>query len=125
MKFLNMTSHKLVEMPVAHSGQKVTRDWILTHGIASLQVPFDMGSFRKVKGERAEGAKHTTWCIDVVFNPLMVQLFVDDAFCNAMESFRPWVIGLTLKRIEESLNVKLEPSSIKLMKDFRYKAGAL
>lgn len=38
---------------------------------------------------------------DVVFNPLMVQLFVDDAFCNAMESFRPWVIGLTLKRIED------------------------
>ncbi|CAE7569616.1 unnamed protein product, partial [Symbiodinium natans] len=121
--FLNMTTHKLVEMPRAYSGQKVTKDWILTHGIANMQVPFDMGSFRKVKGERAEGARHTTWCIDVVFNPLIVQLFIDDAFCNAMESFRPFVIGLTLKRIEESLNVKLVASSIKLIKEFRYKDG--
>lgn len=121
--FINMTTHKLVQLPVSYSGQKVTKDWILTHGLANLQVPFDMGSFRKVKGERAEGAKHTTWCLDVVFHPLMVQLFVDDAFCNTMESFRPFVINLTLKRIEESLNVKLEASSIKLVKDLRYKDG--
>lgn len=121
--FLNMTMHKLVEMPRAYSGQKVTKEWILANGIANLQVPFDMGSFRKVKGERAEGARHTTWCIDVVFNPLIVQLFIDDGFCNAMESFRPFVIGLTLKRIEESLNVKLVASSIKLIKEFRYKDG--
>jgi len=115
--------HKLVELPVSYSGQKVTKDWILRHGIANLQVPFDMGSFRKVKGERAEGAKQTTYCLDVVFHPLIIQLFVDDAFCNSMESFRPFVINLTLKRIEESLNVKLETSSIKLVKDFRYKDG--
>lgn len=121
--FLNMTMHKLVEMPVSYSGQKVSKEWILTHGIANLQVPFDMGSFRKVKGERAEGAKQTTWCLDVVFHPLIVQLFVDDAFCSSTESFRPFVINLTLKRIEESLNVKLETSSIKLVKDFRYKDG--
>ena len=25
---------------------QVSKEWILTHGIANLQVPFDMGSFR-------------------------------------------------------------------------------
>ena len=40
-----------------------------------------------------------------------------------MDSFRPFVIGLTLRRIEESLNVKLQPSSIKLVKELRYKDG--
>eukprot|EP00438_Fugacium_kawagutii_P022488 Skav229695 [mRNA] locus=scaffold3722:200337:207677:- [translate_table: standard] len=107
--------HKLVEMPLSYSGQKVLRCvWV-------------------------SAANARVWYVDtdVVFHPLIVQLFVDDAFCNSTESFRPFVINLTLKRIEEgawdrlgrpgeeSLNVKLETSSIKLVKDFRYKAGPL
>eukprot|EP00931_Biecheleriopsis_adriatica_P087416 TRINITY_DN61895_c0_g1_i1.p1 TRINITY_DN61895_c0_g1~~TRINITY_DN61895_c0_g1_i1.p1 ORF type:complete len:540 (+),score=166.51 TRINITY_DN61895_c0_g1_i1:71-1690(+) len=121
--FINMTKHKLVEMPVSYSGQKVSKEWILQQGLGCLQVPFDMGSFRKVKGERAEGARQTTWAIDAVFNPLIIQLFMDDAFCDVMAQFRTWVINLTLKRIEESINVKLSASSIKLVKEFRYKDG--
>lgn len=121
--FINVVKHKLVEMPVAHSGQTVSKEWILTHGIASLQVPFDLGSWRKVKGERGEGAKQTTWAIDAVLNPLMVQLFMDDDFCGKMDQYRGFVISLILKRIEESVNVNLPSSSIKLMKNFRYKDG--
>mmetsp|Transcript_42368 Transcript_42368/g.76037 ORF Transcript_42368/g.76037 Transcript_42368/m.76037 type:complete len:539 (+) Transcript_42368:54-1670(+) len=121
--FVNVTKHKLCEMPVAYSGQKVGKDWILANGIGNMQVPFDMGSFRKVKGERGEGAKHTTWAIDVVFCPLIVQLFMDDDFCNSIESYRPFVINLILKRIEESINVKLSQPNIKLVKAFRYKDG--
>lgn len=121
--FINVVKHKLVEMPVAWSGEKVTKDWILTHGLACLQVPFDLGSWRKVKGERGEGAKLTTWAIDAVLNPLIVQLFMDDEFCGKMEQYRQFVINLVLKRIEESVNVKLPSSSIKLVKDFRYKDG--
>lgn len=121
--FINVVKHKLVEMPVAYSGEKVSKDWLLTHGLACLQVPFDLGSWRKVKGERGEGAKLTTWAIDAVLNPLIVQLFMDDDFCGKMEQYRQFVINLILKRIEESVNVKLPSSSIKLMKNFRYKDG--
>jgi len=121
--FVNVTKHKLCEMPIAYSGQKVGKDWILANGIGNMQVPFDMGSFRKVKGERGEGAKQTTWAIDVVFCPLIVQLFMDDDFCNSIESYRPFVINLVLKRVEESINVKLSSAHIKLVKAFRYKDG--
>lgn len=121
--FINVVKHKLVELPVAHSGQTVTKEWLLTHGLSNLQVPFDMGSWRKVKGERAEGAKVTTWAIDAVLNPLIVQLFMDDDFCSKMDQYRGFVISLILKRIEESVNVSLPASSIKLMKNFRYKDG--
>ncbi|OLQ15432.1 hypothetical protein AK812_SmicGene283 [Symbiodinium microadriaticum] len=85
--FLNMTMHKLVEMPRAYSGQKVTKEWILANGIANLQVPFDMGSFRLFAGACQSSFKQFFYGIalkDVVFNPLIVQLFIDDGFCNAM-----------------------------------------
>lgn len=26
--------------------------------------------------------------VDVVFNPLLIQLFMDDDFCNSIENFR-------------------------------------
>jgi len=120
--YVNMCKHKMVEMPLAPSGKPVTRDHILTHGIGNLQVPFDMGSFRKLK-ERAEGAKRTTYCIDVVFSPLMIQLFMDDDFCNSMTQYRPFVINLALNRIEESVGVKLSAQKVKLVKSFRYKDG--
>eukprot|EP00933_Yihiella_yeosuensis_P072827 TRINITY_DN81365_c0_g1_i1.p1 TRINITY_DN81365_c0_g1~~TRINITY_DN81365_c0_g1_i1.p1 ORF type:complete len:549 (+),score=133.68 TRINITY_DN81365_c0_g1_i1:149-1795(+) len=120
--FVNMTKHKMCEMPLAPSGATVSRDWILQQGIASLQVPFDLGSFRKLK-ERAEGAKKTTYCIDVVFCPLIIQLFMDDEFCNLMETYRPYVMNLALKRIEESIGVKLSSQKLTLVKSFRYKDG--
>merc|ERR1719188_888186 len=109
-------------MPIAYSGKPVTRDHILTHGIGNMQVPFDIGSWRKLK-ERAEGAKQTTYCIDVIFNPLIVQLFMEDEFCNKMAQFRPFVINLALKRIEESIGVRLASDKVKLVKSLRYKDG--
>jgi len=120
--YLNMCKHKMVEMPVAYSGKHVSREHILAHGIGNLQVPFDVGSFRKLK-ERADGAKQTTYCIDVVFNPLIIALFMDDEFCNAMSQYRPFVINLALKRIEDSVGVKLVTQQVKLVKSLRYKDG--
>jgi hypothetical protein len=122
--FINMTRHKMVDMPVAYSGRPVSREFILSHGIGNMQVPFDIGTFRKLK-ERAEGAKQTTYCVDVVFNPLIIQLFMDDEFCNAdgLQNFRTFVMNLALKRIEESIGVKLSLPKAKLVKAFRYKDG--
>mmetsp|Transcript_128763 Transcript_128763/g.223306 ORF Transcript_128763/g.223306 Transcript_128763/m.223306 type:complete len:534 (-) Transcript_128763:233-1834(-) len=120
--FVNMVRHKMCEMPLAYSGKVASREHILAHGIGSLQVPFDMGSFRKLK-ERAEGARKTTYCIDVVFNPFIVQLFMDDEFCNSMKDYRPFVINLALKRIETSLGVKLAMDKVKLVKSLWYKDG--
>jgi len=105
---------------VAYSGRIASREHILAHGIGNLQVPFDMGSFRKLK-ERAEGAKQATYCVDVVFNPFIVQLFMEDDFCNAMSQYRPFVIGLALKRVEESIGTKLSTHEVKLVKSLRYK----
>lgn len=121
--FVNMCKHKLVDMPVAYSGMTVTREWILQQGIACLQVPFDMGSFRKLK-LKSDGAKQTTYCVDVIFNPFIIQLFMEDEFCNLQEKFRPYVINLALKRIEESIGVQLSNGEkCKLVKSLRYKDG--
>eukprot|EP00927_Polykrikos_kofoidii_P034173 TRINITY_DN29008_c0_g1_i1.p1 TRINITY_DN29008_c0_g1~~TRINITY_DN29008_c0_g1_i1.p1 ORF type:complete len:585 (-),score=112.91 TRINITY_DN29008_c0_g1_i1:147-1742(-) len=120
--YVNVCKHKLIEMPIAYSGKPVTRDWLLTHGIGNMQLPFDMGTFRKLK-ERSDGARHTTYCVDVVFNPLIVQLFMDDEFCNTMENYRNWIVQLALNRIEQSIGVKLCLTKVKLEKSFRYKDG--
>lgn len=120
--YLNMCSHRLITLPQSHSGITVSKEFILTHGIANMQVPFDMGSLRKLKA-RADGAKQTCFCVDIVFNPLIVKLFMDDGFCKALEKFRPFVVGLALKRVEESIGAKLNSQTIKLVKGLRYKDG--
>lgn len=120
--YLNMCRHKMVDMPVGHSGKAITREFILSHGIGSMKIPFDMGSFRKLK-ERAEGAKHTAYCVDVVFNPFIIQMFTDDAFNETMKEYRPFIINLVLQRVESSIGVKLSTQKVKLVKKFLYKDG--
>jgi len=120
--YLNMVRHSLCEMPIAHSGKVVTREFILSHGIGSMKIPFDMGSFRKLK-ERADGARHTSYCVDVVFNPFIIQMFTDDAFNEIMKEYRPFIINLVLKRVESSIGVKLSSQKVKLVKKFLYKDG--
>lgn len=122
--YLNMCSHKLVEMPIAHSGKVVSREFILGHGVASMKIPFDMGSFRKLK-ERAEGAKQTAYCLDVVFNPFIIRMFMDDEFNTmpGMTEYRPFIINLALQRIESSIGIKLSTQKVKLVKKFFYKDG--
>lgn len=120
--YLNITKHKLVDLPVAYSGKVADREWILTRGIGNLRVPFDLGTFRKLK-ERSDGARRTTYCIDVVFNPLIVQLFMDDAFCSTNDQYRPWLVNLALNRVEESIGSKLSAQKVKLVKAMRYKDG--
>lgn len=120
--YLNMTRHKLVEMPVAHSGKVVSREFILGHGIGSMKIPFDMGSFRKLK-ERADGARQTAYAVDVVFNPFIIQMFMDDEFNATMTEYRPFIINLALQRIESSIGVKLSTQKVKLVKKFFYKDG--
>jgi hypothetical protein len=117
-----MCKHKLVEMPVSYSGKPVTKDWIFAQGLGCLQVPFDLGSFRKLK-ERCDGARHTCYAVDIVFNPLIVQLFMDDEFCNKMEQYRQWVLNMAVKRVDESIGVRLSTQKVKLVKSLRYKDG--
>eukprot|EP00928_Gymnodinium_smaydae_P032125 TRINITY_DN23347_c1_g2_i1.p1 TRINITY_DN23347_c1_g2~~TRINITY_DN23347_c1_g2_i1.p1 ORF type:complete len:544 (-),score=154.50 TRINITY_DN23347_c1_g2_i1:73-1704(-) len=118
--YINICAHKLVGLPLAYSGKTASKEWILSQGLGCLQVPFDMGSFRKLK-ERSDGSRHTTYCIDVVFNPLIVQLFMDDDFNGKMVQYRPWVLDLVVRRIEESIGVKLSTEKVKLVKSMRYK----
>jgi len=120
--YLNMTRHKLCEMPVAHSGKVVSREFILGHGIGSMKIPFDMGSFRKLK-ERADGARQTAYAVDVVFNPFIIDMFMDDEFNATMAEYRPFIINLALQRIESSIGVKLSTQKVKLVKKFFYKDG--
>lgn len=120
--YVNFCRHRLIEMPVAASGMMVSRDHILKHGIGNVQVPFDVGSLRKLKA-RAEGAKQTTYCVDVVFNPFIVNLFMEDAFCHAKEEYRPWVVGLAFNSLKRGLGVDLDKQSAKLVKTLAYKDG--
>lgn len=117
-----MCSHSLVEMPVAHSGKVVSREFILGHGIGSMKIPFDLGAFRKLK-ERAEGAKQTAYCVDAVFHPFIIRMFTDDAFNETMKEYRPFIINLVLQRVESSIGVKLSTQKVKLVKKFLYKDG--
>merc|ERR1719359_1101314 len=87
-----------------------------------MSVPFDMGSFRKLKA-RAEGAKQTAYAVDIVFNPFIIQMFMDDDFNATMTEYRPFIINLALQRVESSIGVKLSTSKVKLVKKFFYKDG--
>lgn len=120
--YLNVCKHRLVELPVAYSGKEVTKEWILTHGLGNLRVPFDVGSFRKLKA-RADGAKTTCYAIDVIFHPLIVQLYADDEFCKVMDQFRVFVMNMVITRIEDGLGVKLALQTFTLVKSLRYKDG--
>lgn len=120
--YLNMVRHSLCEMPVGHSGKSITKEFILVNGIGSMKIPFDMGSFRKLK-ERAEGHKQTAYCVDVVWNPFIIAMFMDDNFNATMKEYRPFIINLALKRIESSIGVKLSTEKVKLVKKFFYKDG--
>lgn len=120
--YLNMCRHRAVEMPLAPNGKPVDREHILSRGLGNLQVPFDMGTFRKLK-QRADGANRTTYCVDVVFSPLIIQLFMDDNFCNSMETFRQFVMNLAINRVEQTIGVKLAPHTMHLVKSLRYKDG--
>merc|ERR1719409_1286309 len=117
-----MCRHKMVDMPVGHSGKAITREFILSHGIGSMKIPFDMGSFRKLK-ERAEGARHTAYCVDAIFNPFIITMFTDDNFNETMKEYRPFIINLVLQRIESAIGVKLSTQKVKLLKKFLYKDG--
>lgn len=117
-----MTTHRMVGMPIAPSGKPVSREQLIQHGMALCQVPLDVGSFRKLK-ERSDGAKQNSFAIDVVFNPFVVKLFMDDDFCNASETFRPWLTNVAFNNIEKNLGVKLARNEVKLVKNCRYKDG--
>jgi len=112
----------MVGMPIAPSGKPVSREQLIQHGMSMCQVPLDVGSFRKLK-ERCDGAKGNSFAIDVVFNPFVVKLFMDDDFCNAMENFRPWLTNVAFNNIEKNLGVKLSRNEVKLVKNCRYKDG--
>jgi len=112
----------MVGMPIAPSGKPVSREQLIQHGMSMCQVPLDVGTFRKLK-ERCDGAKQNSFAIDVVFNPFVVKLFMDDDFCNAMDNFRPWLTNVAFNNIEKNLGVTLTRNEVKLVKSCRYKDG--
>lgn len=120
--FVNVCTHRMVGMPIAPSGQPVSREHLLGRGAANLQVPLDIGTFRKLK-ERADGSKVNSVCIDVVFNPFVVKMFMDDEFCGSMTDYRPWVTNLAFNNIEKNMGIKLSRDEVKLVKNTRYKDG--
>lgn len=97
----------------------------------SPQVPLDLGSFRKQK--LSHEGKATAFICDVVFHPLLIQLFMDDEF-NSKQSnndprltFRPYLGNVAFNMIERELKIKLSRAEkdIKLVKECRYKEGLL
>ena len=66
---------------------QVSKEWILTHGIANLQVPFDMGSFRTLPLVIGDSFSWLLACAacDVLSMPLEVMFLIKP---------RPWLFGL-------------------------------
>lgn len=120
--YVNFTSHALVAMPQTPNGAPTDKEHILSRGLANLKVPLDIGTFRKLK-EASEGARRPNYCVDVVFNPFVIKLFMDDGFCKTMEQFRPWLTSLAFKNIEQDLKRRLSQSSVTLVKSTFYKDG--
>lgn len=87
---MNFCWHNLVGPPQNPGGKKVDKEWILNHGIGNMQIPLDLGSFRKIK-MKAEGSSRNNYVVDVVMNRFMVDKFAEDAFCNACPTFRPYM----------------------------------
>ncbi|CAD7956402.1 unnamed protein product [Amoebophrya sp. A25] len=128
--YLNFCSHPLIEKPKLPNKESVTKDWLLKHGIGNMQIPLDIGSYRKLK-LAAEGAKNSAFCLDVVFHPTMIELFMNDAFNSSkmglandqMNTFRAYLSNVAFNMVERELKLKLSRAEkdIKLVKETRYK----
>jgi len=124
--YINLTSHILCGMPQSHSGQPVTKDFVLKRGLNSTHVPLDCGSFRRLK-VRATGAKESAWAVDVVLHPFLIKLFSDDSFNKHITSpFRGHLLDIAINHLEEAIcprkSVKIHRGpTVKLVMDTFYK----
>ncbi|CAD7937154.1 unnamed protein product [Amoebophrya sp. A120] len=127
--YLNFCSHPLIEAPRLPNGKPASKEWILKHGLGNMQVPLDLGSYRKLK--LASEGKQSSFAVDVVFHPTMVELFMNEDFNTAgrgfsgedTNPFRPYLSNVAFNMIERELKVKLsrEGKDIKLVKETKYK----
>jgi len=106
-------------MPQTYNGETATKDHILSRGLGHLLIPVDCGSFRRLK-VRSEGCRENAYCIDAVFHPCLLELFQDGAFCNSMETFRPFLTNVAFNHVEKELDLKLS-REVKLITDCWYK----
>lgn len=75
---------------------QVSKEWILTHGIANLQVPFDMGSFRTLPLVIGGGSP---WCFSFVQHVLK-----GCYWRSTLMKPRPWLFGLDFGWAEELID---------------------
>jgi len=120
--YVNFCTHELVKLPLAPSGAVVTKDHILSRGLGNLQVPLDAGTWRKLK-ERSEGARTNAFCVDIIFAPFILSLFMDDPFCTSVETFRPYILNVAFTQLERSLGIVINRQTVKQLKEWRYKDG--
>jgi len=116
--FVNVCSHVMIGFPSTYSGEKATKDYILSRGLAHLQIPLDCGTFRRLK-VRKDGSRMNAYAIDVILHPYLVKLFFEDDFCRVMETFRPYFLNLCFTHIEKELGCTLSRKT-KLVKKTLY-----
>eukprot|EP00391_Amoebophrya_sp_Ameob2_P005140 CAMPEP_0178988730 /NCGR_PEP_ID=MMETSP0795-20121207/3965_1 /TAXON_ID=88552 /ORGANISM="Amoebophrya sp., Strain Ameob2" /LENGTH=776 /DNA_ID=CAMNT_0020680021 /DNA_START=87 /DNA_END=2418 /DNA_ORIENTATION=+ len=126
--YLNFCTHPLIEAPRLPNGKTVTKEWILKHGIGNMQIPLDLGTYRKLK-LAAEGGK-SSFAVDVVFHPSMIELFMNEDFNSSklgfagdqLNSFRPYLSNVAFNMVERELKLQLSRAEkeISLVKDSRY-----
>jgi hypothetical protein len=70
--FMNFTSDVLIGLPMNPSGKPTNEDFMKRHSLMNLQIPLDVGTFRKLK-LKSEGIKRNQYAIDVVFHPMIMR----------------------------------------------------
>jgi hypothetical protein len=103
-------------MPTDKRGRPVTEDQ-LHRGVGFLQIPIDVGTWRKVPASETDKLEYIC---DVIFCETLIKRLMHDEYCKANQEFRPHLFELAMKTIEASLPSLQIERTVKLVKKCRY-----
>jgi hypothetical protein len=114
--YLNFCHHPGITMPTDRRGRPITEDQ-LHRGVGFLQIPIDVGTWRKVPASETDKLEYIC---DVIFCEVLIQRLMHDDYCKANQEFRPHLFELAMKTIETSLPSLQIERTVKLVKKCRY-----
>jgi len=109
--FINVTSHTMVDAPLNAQDRPVPERHLDEKGLESLRVPQFCGFPR---------ADEVARYIDVVFHPWVVKRAVSGPLADY---YKQRLLQLTIPFVEAETEVKLDISSIKILKNRKYMSG--
>jgi hypothetical protein len=103
-------------MPTDRRGRPLSED-DLHRGVGFLQIPIDVGTWRKVPASETDKLEYIC---DVIFCEALIKRLMHDDYCKANQEFRPHLFELAMKTIETTLTSLQIERTVKLVKKCRY-----